>query len=438
MTYEEAVHYLENSSAFGIQLGLGRITALLARLGNPERKYKTVHVTGTNGKGSVTAMIASVLTEAGIKTGRYTSPHLEDYTERIEVDGHDISREDFAVAVDHVKVAVEAMVADGEERPTEFEMLTAAAFWHFTQVGVEYAVIEVGLGGLVDSTNVIVPEVSVITNVSLDHMKYCGNTVEEIAVQKAGIIKEGVPVVTTATKPALTVIARTAYEKHSRLYAKDHSFTVKVVPPADDWHPADGQTLSIQETYGYNITATIPLLGEHQQDNCAAAVIAILRLARKDARITRTAVEKGLKKVQWPGRFQVVKAKDRTVVIDGAHNPAGIATFVKTYDEIFGQRKRVFLFSVLADKDYTQMVQELFRPDDVVVCAPAPTPRSADPPQMAQILPCQATAVDSLDRGLDEAFAKVADDAVLCIVGSLYIQGDVRRYLRRRFPDITI
>lgn len=437
MRYEEAVHYLETSSAFGIQLGLMRITALLARLGNPEKKYKTVHVTGTNGKGSVTAMIASVLTTAGIKTGRYTSPHLEDYTERIDVNGSDISREDFADAVAHVKDAAEAMVVDGEERPTEFEMITAAAFWYFAKVGVGYAVIEVGLGGLVDSTNVIIPEVSVITNVSLEHMKYCGNTVEEIAVQKAGIIKEGVPVVTTATKPALGIIARTAYQKHSRLYALDHSFTVKVIPPAEDWHPTDGQTLSIQEKYGYNITATIPLLGEHQQYNCAVAVMALLRLARKDARITRTAVEEGLKNVQWPGRFQVVKAGEVTVVIDGAHNPAGISTFVKTYDDIFGQKKRVFLFSVLADKDYTHMVQELFRKDDYAICAPAPTPRSADPVQMANLLPCTADAATTLEEGLDKAFASVTTDAVLCIVGSLYIQGEVRQYLRRRFPGIV-
>ena len=437
MTYEEAVTYLETASAFGIQLGLGRITALLAQLGNPEKKYKTVHVTGTNGKGSVTAMIASVLTEAGIKTGRYTSPHLEDYTERITVNGKDISRNDFAEAVAHVKDAVEAIVADGAERPTEFEMITAAAFWYFAHVGVEYAVIEVGLGGLVDSTNVIIPDVSVITNVSLDHMKYCGNTIEEIATQKAGIIKEGVPVVTTATKPALNVIARTAYQKHSRLYALDHSFSVKAVPPEEGHHPSDGQTISVQEKYGYNITATIPLLGAHQQENGAAAVITLLRLARNDARITRTAVEQGLAHVQWPGRFQVLRPKGHDVVIDGAHNPAGIATFVKTYDEVFGQRKRVFLFSVLADKDYTQMVQELFRPDDVVVCAPAPTPRSADPAVMAKLLPCQAEVASSLTEGLDRAFAKMTEDAVLCIVGSLYIQGEVRQYLRRQFGDIV-
>ena len=213
MTYEQAIDYLESANVFGIQLGLGRIQALLERLDNPQNNYKTIHVTGTNGKGSVTAMIASVLTEAGFRTGRYTSPHLEDYTERIHIDNHDISRDDFAKAVSVVKDAVTAMVAAGGEGPTEFEMITAAAFWYFDYIGVDYAVIEVGLGGLLDSTNVIVPVVSVITNVAMDHMKYCGNTIEAIAEQKAGIIKEGVPVVTTADGPALQVIARKAYEK---------------------------------------------------------------------------------------------------------------------------------------------------------------------------------------------------------------------------------
>ena len=238
MTYEEAIHYLEAANVFGIQLGLGRIQNLLERLGNPQNKYKTIHVTGTNGKGSVTAMIASAH-RSGFKTGRYTSPHLESYTERIHIDHHDISEDDFAAAVAVVKDAVTAMVADGGEGPTEFELITAAAFWYFASIGVDYAVIEVGLGGLLDSTNVIIPAVSVITNVAMDHMKYCGNTIEAIAEQKAGIIKEGVPVVTTAEEPALSVIARKAYAMHSRLYALDHSFDV--VGNAGPEDPATGR-----------------------------------------------------------------------------------------------------------------------------------------------------------------------------------------------------
>ena len=428
MTYEEAIAYLEAANVFGIQLGLGRIQNLLERLGNPQNQYKTIHVTGTNGKGSVTAMIASALTEAGFKTGRYTSPHLEDYTERINVSGEDISRDDFASAVAVVKDAVAAMIADGGEGPTEFEMITAAAFWYFAQVHVDYAVIEVGLGGLLDSTNVIVPVVSVITNVAMDHMKYCGNTIEAIAAQKAGIIKEGVPVVTTAEGPALAVIARKAYEKHSRLYALDHSFDV--VGNAGPEDPAVGQMVTVREKYGFAITTVLPLMGKHQRTNCAAAVMALLIIARHEKKLTRTALENGIRHVHWPGRFQVFKAGSIDCVIDGAHNPAGIDTFCKTYEDVFGSRKRVFLFSVLADKDYSQMVQELFHADDYAVCAPAPTPRSADPKEMAKILPCKADWADSIAAGLDKALAAVKPDQVLCIVGSLYIQGEVREDFR--------
>ncbi len=428
MTYEEAIYYLEHASVFGIQMGLGRIRELLMRLGNPQQKYKTVHVTGTNGKGSVTAMAASALACAGIRTGRYTSPHLEEYTERIHVDGKDISRRDFAQAVSVVADAVESMVRAGAERPTEFEMITAAAFWHFAGCGVEYAVIEVGLGGLLDSTNVIVPEVSIITNVAMDHMQYCGGTIEEIAAQKAGIIKDGVPVVTTAEEPALSVIAREAYRRKSRLYALDRSFSV-----IGNAGAADGrsQQVTVCEKQERSITAVIPLAGKHQRLNCAAAVMALLLIAAHEKRLTRTAIETGLAEAQWPGRFQVLRAGNVDVVIDGAHNPAGIEAFSKTYADVFGTRQRVFLFSVLADKDYAHMVKTLFRQDDYAVCAPAPTPRTADPEAMAAMLPCRADWTGSIGEGLAKAFAAARSaGAVLCIVGSLYIQGDVRRYMR--------
>lgn len=431
MTYSEALTFLDSAGVFGIQLGLDRIKKLLSILGNPQDAYKTVHVTGTNGKGSVTAMIASSLCQAGFKTGRYTSPHLESYTERIHVDGKDITEEDFAEAMAVVQRAVEEMVRDGFERPTQFEMLTAAAFWHFKNVGVEYAVIEVGLGGLLDSTNVITPVLSVITNVAMDHMAYCGNTIEEIAQQKAGIIKEGVPVVTTAEGVALSVIAKKAYEKHSRLYALNHSFDV--VGNAGPEDPSVGQMVTVREKFGFAVTATIPLLGKHQRTNCAAAAMALLLIAHKEKRLTRTALEEGLQRVKWPGRFEVVRAAGHDVVIDGAHNPDGIASFCQTYGDVFGNRKRVFLFSVLADKDYTQMVKELFRPDDYVICAPAPTPRTSDPVEMANLIPCRADAVDSLDTGLEKAFSALKGDTVLCVVGSLYIQGSVRDYLRRTY-----
>lgn len=214
MNYEESVAYLEQAASFGIKPGLERIEAMLKKLGNPETAYKVIHVTGTNGKGSVVAMITSVLENAQLRVGRYISPHLLDYTERIYICGHDISREDFAKAATVVRKAAEEIIADGVEAPTEFELLTAMAFWYFKEQKVDYAVMEVGMGGLYDSTNVILPVVSVITNVAIDHMKYLGNTLQEIAHQKAGIIKEGIPVVTAAQHVALKQLKKEAHEKN--------------------------------------------------------------------------------------------------------------------------------------------------------------------------------------------------------------------------------
>ena len=429
MTYEESISFLENASVFGIQLGLVRIEELLRRLGNPQESYKTIHVTGTNGKGSVTAMISQTLQVAGISVGRYISPHLEEYTERVSISGHDISREDFAEAMSVVANAIDAMAADGFERPTEFEILTALAFWYFAKQQVEYAVIEVGLGGLLDSTNVIVPVLSVITNVALDHMKYCGSTVAEIAVHKAGILKKDVPAVTAACEPALAVINAKATELGCELSVLGRQFKIQ----ERHCDGIAGQTLCIWRNEQKTVQVHLPLLGRHQADNGAVAIMALSILARSESRLTDTVIQQGVEKVSWPGRFQVTRAGAIDVVIDGAHNPAGIHTFCQTYEETFGSRKRVFLFAVLADKDYHKMVQELFHKDDYVVCAPAPSPRTSDPQQMARILPCPADWASSIDAGLDKAFAAVTEGQVLCIVGSLYIQGDIRRYLRSRY-----
>lgn len=431
MTYEEAVYYLEHAAAFGIKPGLQRIRELLRRLDNPQDKYRTIHVTGTNGKGSVTAMIAAGLTAAGCKTGRYTSPHLEAYTERIRIDGEDIAPDDFAAVTAAVAAAVEAMAADRWERPTEFEMLTAMAFLYFFRCRVDYAVIEVGLGGLLDSTNVIMPHLSVITNVALDHMAYCGDTVEKIAVHKAGIIKHAVPVVTAATEPALAVIAEKARNGKCPLYRCDR-----------DFHLGSCTVRSVRNTYvqdstvifdeGDRLTVTTALVGAHQGRNAALAVMALRLLRPCIGALTDDVICRALTGVSWPGRFQIVEQNGQTVVIDGAHNPAGIDTFCQTYDAVFGKRRRVFVFAVLADKDYSQMMGRLFRQDDLVFCAPAPSPRTADPEKLVAAIPCRAEPCATLTAALARAFAAATTEKVLAVVGSLYIQGEVRRYLRQK------
>ena len=282
MKYTEALAYLESLGTFGIQLGLARIEALLDRLDHPERRFRSVHVTGTNGKGSTTAMIAAVLTEAGIRTGMYTSPHLVDYPERMRINGIDITREAFAGVLEQTRAAAEAMIAAGQESPTEFEVLTAAAFLWFAQEQAELVVVEVGLGGLLDSTNVIVPEVSVITNVTLDHMDRCGDTVEAIAHQKAGIIKQGVPVVTGAEGAALAVIEAAAQQAGSFCEVLGRDFVV-----TDSGYKNGRQNFRF--TYGQTAPEmySLGMLGRHQAYNAALAVRTCQFLGRTDARLRR-------------------------------------------------------------------------------------------------------------------------------------------------------
>lgn len=213
MNYQESISRLEEASVFGIKPGLERMQKILAVLGNPEKACKMIHITGTNGKGSVAAMITSVLENTNLRVGRFTSPHLIDYTERIYLGGKDISREDFAKAATVVFKAHDELVAAGEEALTEFELLTAIAFWYFRENKADYAVMEVGMGGRFDATNVVMPVVSVITNVAMDHMQYLGNTLPEIAREKAGIIKKGIPVVTAAQHVALKELKKDAHNK---------------------------------------------------------------------------------------------------------------------------------------------------------------------------------------------------------------------------------
>lgn len=318
--------YLESLEKFGINLGLERITRLLEKLGNPHLKFKSIHAAGTNGKGSTCAIIASILKEAGYKVGLYTSPHLLDYTERIKINGIDISRREFADGIRRIKKAAEEI--RGQRRrigqPTVFEVLTALAFWYFAKKEVDYAVVEVGLGGRLDATNVITPLVSVITNIDYEHRAILGNTLARIAFEKGGIIKPKVPVVTAERKrePLLT-LKKICEERGSLLAQVDRA-------------PGTGA-----------------LVGEHQQTNAACAIAAI-RLA--GIKVVRKDIAGGLKGVNWPGRFQVISRKPLTIV-DGAHNPAGMFALIKTLRGEYPGRKFTFIFGAQKDKNYAAMLR---------------------------------------------------------------------------------
>ena len=432
MTYEEALTYLEDTSSFGIKPGLERIRALLQALGNPERDYKIIHVTGTNGKGSVTTYISYALFTSGLRVGRFTSPHLESYTERIEINDVQISKDAFGELISRVRQGVEQIIADGVEAPTQFEILTAAAFLFFKEQGVDYAVIEAGLGGLLDSTNVVKPIVSVITNVTLDHQAYCGDTVEEIAKHKAGIIKEGIPVVTAAQGGPLGVIEEAAKEKHAPLYIFNRKFGIdsrSVVP--------GGQIMTISAVDMAPAMLFTTMAGVHQSVNLACALQAVRLIMEQDDAISEETMREGFARATWAGRFEIKKALDRTFIFDGAHNVAGAESFNMTYQELFEDKPKTIVMAILSDKDENGIIREVVKPKDTVIAVAAPTPRTEIPEQLVEnVRQCVKHVVAQTEESVSDALelalrsTQAGDNIVVC--GSLYILGEARAWLQDR------
>ena len=432
MTYEEALAYLEDTSSFGIKPGLERIQALMQALGNPERDYKIIHVTGTNGKGSVTTYISYALFTSGLRVGRFTSPHLESYTERIEINDVQISKDAFGELISRVRQGVEQIIADGVEPPTQFEILTAAAFLFFKEQGVDYAVVEAGLGGLLDSTNIVKPIVSVITNVTLDHQAYCGDTVEEIAKHKAGIIKEGVPIVTAAQGGPLGVIEEAAKEKHAPLYIFNRKFGIdsrSVVP--------GGQIMTISAVDVAPAMLFTTMAGVHQSVNLACALQAVRLVMEQDDAISEETMREGFARATWAGRFEIKKALDRTFIFDGAHNVAGAESFNMTYQELFEDKPKTIVMAILSDKDENGIIREVVKPKDTVIAVAAPTPRTEIPEQLVEnVRQCVKQVVAQTEESVSDALelalrsTQAGDNIVVC--GSLYILGEARARLQDR------
>ncbi len=386
MTYEESLKYLDWLAIFGIKEGLQRTKNLMAKLQEPQNFYETIHVAGTNGKGSVCAMLNEILRQDGRNVGLFTSPHLESYCERISVNGENISEEDFAAQIERVKNCnVDA---------THFETLTAAAFDYFKRRQVDIAVIEVGLGGTLDSTNVITPKISVITNIALDHENVLGD-LENIARNKSGIIKPNVPVVTGATGKPLEIIRDIAKKNNAPLY--------EVTAPAD---------------------VKINLRGEYQKFNAAVAIQAAKVLGIADDKILA-----GLERVHWAGRFEMVDTKFGKVLIDGAHNPNGAMALRESLDKYFPTGKRTFIFGALADKNFDEMVRILFRADDFVIVTPPNSKRAAKVETLCETLTSYGIkniGVENLNDALEKFLHA---DSLKIAAGSLYLIGDVRKNL---------
>lgn len=422
MTYPESVRFLYalGNEIPAAKMGLERIGLLLEQLGDPHRACRFVHVGGTNGKGSVCAMIESGLRAAGVRTGLFTSPHLVEPTERIQVAGRPVDAEQFTDAFERVHAVAERMLADGwiESHPTYFETVTAMAFVLFRELGVETAVLEVGLGGRLDATNVVMPRLSVITRIDYDHEALLGKAIESIAREKAGILKPGVPAVIGAQRPeAEAVIRARAAEVEAPVIA------------ASAWKSTgmelrrDGSRFTVQGPCGLRVAVECPLAGEHQVENAVTAVAALRAL---EAPVE--AIREGIRRVVWPGRLERVSVRP-TVILDGAHNPGG-ARALASYIERFWAGHRVWLiYGTMRDKAVSEIAGILFPlADEVIVTAPA-HPRAVRPEAIRELvdhprLRCAAALKDAL------AMANAAGpDDVIFITGTLFLVGEARALL---------
>jgi dihydrofolate synthase/folylpolyglutamate synthase len=423
LNYQEALAYLANLAKFGFNFGLGRIQELLKRLDNPHLGLKVIHIGGTNGKGSTTAMLSAILQEGGYRVGAFTSPHLKSYTERYRINGTEISGEQVAMLIDELRPHLEAMVAEGFEHPTEFEVGTALAFLYFNREKVDFLVVEVGLGGAIDSTNVVRPLLSIITNVSMDHMDYLGHTIEEITRVKAGIIKPGVPVITAAVGEALGVIEDVCLEKKSPLYVVGRDFS---------WQPAgwnlSGQEFSLRGRRGYYDKLFIPLLGSHQLVNAATAVAAAEVLMDLGVALDAGMVRRGLAKTRWPGRMEIVSQKP-LVIIDGAHNYDGARCLRQALEEYFPGRSIFLVIGMLGDKERARVAAELASVARAVVVTRPDNPRASNWQELADEVRKYTSEVYLLEdtgEAVRKALALAGQDEIVLITGSLYMVGNAR------------
>jgi dihydrofolate synthase/folylpolyglutamate synthase len=476
LNYDEAVRYLLSlgrelaspQQARATKFGLENIRILAEHLGHPERRYPSAHIAGTNGKGSTAAMLSSILESAGLRTGLYTSPHLARINERIRVAGREISDDDFAAAFGRIRRAIEELLASGAlaAHPTFFECVTAIAFDEFARARVDFAVFEVGMGGRLDATNIIEPEIAVITQIAFDHEDFLGHSIEEIAGEKAAIIKPGAWVVSAAENPAARAVIRARAEsQHARLIEIDEAFHVKQLrarprlESAQEF-PHAARLEAIEKSSGRAIELTVPLAGRFQQRNALAALASARLLAERAAStangengfvgaelasvrfapnlltgaariasINDAAIARGIAQVHWPGRLE--RIGDRPAVyLDGGHNPAGARELVAFWDEHFAGVPIHLVYGALRDKPVDEICGLLFpRAASVIITEPR-QPRALSASVLAEMTGHFASAVEVVPDpavALERAVLRAAPEDAVFATGSLYLIEDYRR-----------
>ncbi len=421
MTYNEALSYIHSNFWQGSKPGLERTEKLLELLHNPQEKLKFIHVAGTNGKGSFCAMLSSVLTEAGYKVGTFTSPYILRFNERMKIYGKDIPDQVLADLTEKIRPLAEKM----EEKPTEFELITAIAMEYFKEENCDLVVLECGMGGRLDSTNIISSSlISVITGISLDHTSFLGNSIEEIAGEKAGIIKENCPVLFCQENKAAEDVIRSVAEKKNAPF---------LLLPKEDPKVIKSDLEGTSFDFGERKDLFIPLLAPYQVHNAKNVLCAVDLLKKQNIQIPDDAIYSGLKKVRWPARYEMI-AKDPVILYDGSHNPEGVDSAVESTKLYFKDKKPILVTGVMADKDYGYMAKRMSEIASFVYCITPENPRALKGEEFAKTfekLGTPAVAVSSPKEGLSLAIRKAKEEgnAILCL-GSLYMYGEIYTALK--------
>jgi dihydrofolate synthase/folylpolyglutamate synthase len=427
MDYNQALEYIHGTYKLGSKLGLENIKDLLNRLDNPQDKFKYIHVAGTNGKGSVTAMLSHILCEGGYKVGTFVSPYLENFTERIQVNLQEIPRQELAHITQRVKEKVDEMVSLGRNHPTEFEIVTAIGLVYFAQQKIDIAVVEVGLGGRLDSTNVVdEPLLSIITSIDFDHMNILGNTLGEIAFEKAGIIKKGRPVVSyPQLEEAFSVIQEVARDRNAPLYevSPGQISPIKISPK--------GSIFNFRFRDIEYKDLILGLIGEHQLKNAATALTAIEVIRSLGIVIPKQAIYSGLSNTRWPGRLEKVM-ENPSVIIDGAHNSSGAEALAQAINTYFADDEIILVIGILGDKEVDAIISKLCPLAHRVIVTRPDNPRAMKPEELGKKVLRYSHTVEvepNITKAIDKAIDLSGQQGVVLICGSLYLAGIARSYL---------
>ncbi|HHW68235.1 bifunctional folylpolyglutamate synthase/dihydrofolate synthase [Defluviitalea raffinosedens] len=430
MEYNDVISYINSIERFGSRPGLVRVQNLLRRLGNPEKNLKVIHVAGTNGKGSVSTMISYILEKSGYDVGMYTSPHLENYNERIKINNKDISDEEFATAGEKIIKACQKCVENNEEHPTVFEFLTAMALLYFDEQSVDFVVLEVGLGGRYDATNVIEnPLLSVITSISMDHMDVLGDSIESIAFEKAGIIKKNCSTVLFFPNNKVYNIIKSVCESlNSQLYYVSDMHIQNVR------HSIEGITFSINTDFYSYKDLKVSLIGEHQIYNTALVLLAVEVLRNKGIEISEENVRIGLEECYWPGRLEIV-GKNPLVLLDGAHNEEGALALAKAFEQYFHDQNITLLIGVLKDKPYELMLKQLLPYASKVVLTEPNSSRKLPIDELEKTAVKYSSYIyqnADIAQAYELALKLTNEKDVLCCAGSLYLIGEIKKMIKKR------